>query len=50
MSDEFRKSMLNRLSNMPPPSKAPWAMDDEELEELEDEQDALGQLLDSSAA
>ncbi len=44
MSDIFRKSVLNRLPAMPPPTKAPWVMDDEELEELEDEQDGLSAL------
>ena len=41
MSDNFRKSILNRLPTMPPPmapTKAPWAeVDEDELEELEGE-------------
>lgn len=38
MSEEFRKAILNRLA---PPTKAPWAEDDEE-EELADELGELG--------
>lgn len=38
MSEEFRKAILNRLA---PPTKAPWAEDDEE-EELTDELGELG--------
>jgi protein phosphatase methylesterase 1 len=47
MSDNFRKSVLNRLPAMPPPmapTKAPWAeVDEDELEELEGE-DTMGSL------
>jgi protein phosphatase methylesterase 1 len=47
MSDNFRKSVLNRLPAMPPPmapTKAPWAeIDEDELEELEGE-DTMGSL------
>lgn len=39
MSEEFRKAILNRLA---PPTKAPWADDDEEEEELADELGELG--------
>lgn len=47
MSDIFRKSVMNRLPAMLPPTRAPWAgddegeeemLDDDELEELEDGQ------------
>jgi len=47
MSDNFRKSVLNRLPTMPPPmapTKAPWAeVDEDQLEELEGE-DVMGSL------
>jgi protein phosphatase methylesterase 1 len=47
MSDNFRKSILNRLPAIPPPmapTKAPWAeVDEDELEELEGE-DTMGSL------
>ncbi|KAL1413723.1 Protein phosphatase methylesterase 1 [Vanrija albida] len=41
MSDEFRRSILNRLPPMAP-TKAPWATEDDEEEELADE---LGDLV-----
>jgi protein phosphatase methylesterase 1 len=47
MSDNFRKSILNRLPAMPPPmapTRAPWAeTDEDEMEELE-EGDHMGDL------
>ncbi|WVQ81692.1 protein phosphatase methylesterase 1 [Cryptococcus sp. DSM 104549] len=44
MSDMFRKSMLNKLPQLPP-TRAPWADEPEAVEELEDEEgDAVGDL------
>lgn len=46
MSDIFRKSVLNRLPAMPP-TKAPWAEDEDTVEELDgeyEEQDGIQEL------
>ena len=43
MSDIFRKSVLNRLPAMPP-TRAPWAADDDTMEELDGEDEEVDQV------
>jgi protein phosphatase methylesterase 1 len=50
MSDIFRKSLLNRLPPMAP-TAAPWAEDDEDIvEELHEEDEAMDGLGDLGIA